>query len=75
MEHALQPDVIIYYIDNETGQIYAEIGGKMFEMEIGDDITEELGLKVSDLEVLRVFDPSDGERYEGLRIDGPEEEL
>ena len=75
MEQALQPDVIIYYIDNDTGQVYAEIGGKIFEMEIGDDITEELGLKVSDLEVLRVFDPADDERYEGLRIDSPEEEL
>jgi hypothetical protein len=68
-ETELEPDVIVYYIDNETGQVYAECGNKIFEMEIGDDVTDDMEMKIADFEVLRVYDPNDVERYEGLRIE------
>lgn len=68
-EAELQSDIILYYIDNETGQIYAEIGGKLYEMEIGDDVSEEAGMRIPDFEVLRVYDPTDIEECnDGLRI-------
>jgi len=68
-ETELEPDVIVYYVDNGTGQVYAECGGKIFEMDIGDEVTNEVEMKIADFEVLRVYDPADVERYEGLRIE------
>ena len=70
---ALQPEIMIYYIDNETGQTYVQIGDETYELEVGDNVTEEVALK--ELEVIRLYDPKDIEYYElgGMRIEKDEE--
>jgi len=68
-ETDLESDVIVYYVDNETGQVYAECNGQVFEMEIGDEVTDEVEMKIADFEVLRVYDPADAERMDGLRVE------
>jgi len=68
----LQPEIVVYYINPETGQVYAEVGGRVFEMNIGDDVTEDVECDISDFEAVRVFDPRESEFYDadGLRLDG-----
>lgn len=65
----LHPDIMVYYIDNKSGQSYVEIDGRTFELEIGSDITD--NLTYMDLEAIAVHDPSTvDEEYGALRVDG-----
>lgn len=71
---ALQSEVMVYYIDNNTGQTYVQIGDETYELIVGADVTDEvIGIE---LEAIRVYDPEDAEYYEsgGLRIDKGGEE-
>jgi len=72
----LHPEIVVYYMDPNTGQVYMESGGRIFEMNIGDDVTEDIECDISDFEAIRVFDPREDEFYDadGLRLDGPEGE-
>lgn len=64
----LQPDIMVYYIDNKNGQAYVEIDGRTFELEIGEDITDRLLLM--ELEAIAVHDPTTVDEEPGtLRID------
>lgn len=63
-------EYMVFYIDPDTGQTYVEVGDRVYEMEIGDDVTEEMSCKVGELEPMRVFDPADTEKSpDSLRIE------
>lgn len=67
----LRPEVLVYYIDNRTGQTYVEVNGRIFELEIGDDITDEAAYL--ELEAMMVYDPETANEEPGtLRICGAE---
>ena len=54
---------MIVYI-SEKGRIYVEIDDRLYEMELGADVTEEM---FTDLEVIKTFDPSE-DMLPGLEV-------
>lgn len=66
-ETELQPEVMVYYINNKTGQTYLEIRGRIFEMEICADVTDEA--LYLELEPITVYDPASVDEEPGtLRV-------
>ena len=61
MSTQIQFGEMTVYIDNRTGQLYAESGDALYELNFGDDVTDEMGHAVSDLEVIKVFYPEDSD--------------
>lgn len=45
------------YIDEDTGQLYIETDDQFYEVEIGANVTEEINMTVSNLEMLRAYEP------------------
>lgn len=71
----LQPNILVFYLNTRTGQACVEIGGRIFELVVGDDITDELHV-LAELEPIAVHDPSSvDEDLDTLRIENLEDEF
>jgi len=64
----LRPEIMVYYKDTVSGQAYVEIGGRTYELEVGNDVTEDVPFM--ELEAMAVHDPSSVDEEPGtLRVD------
>lgn len=57
METQIQISNMIVYI-SEDGRLFAEVNDKLFELELGTDVTDDI---VPELEIIKIFDPEDNE--------------
>lgn len=64
MNTEVQLSDMIIYIDDNTGRLYVEASDRLYELEIGIDVTEEIGPSISELEVIKIFDPRDSNNEE-----------
>lgn len=54
-------DIMIIYFDEKDCKLYVETDERVYELEVGADITEEAPFKVAGMEILKVHDPTDVE--------------